>query len=199
MPNSKLPPFLTSLIASLGNATVVPLEIREGESVEAAIRRYHDENCEDCKAKIKASAGTTDTDAAAGTDAAKSTDRGVKDEMKEKLLAKHDDERREMAERHEKERAILAAHEPGNRYEGMRPEMAAPYGNSEKAAPTRQPIGFMAFHVSEDGTARAIPQSFNEDSVAVEKLVEMVEGHPIALLLAAVSGSTTEVRPVYGE
>lgn len=214
MSGSKLPNSIAAMLAGLvgGGVTFLTVEPREGESVEDAIARTeaeHRETCQGCaeayeaeqfEAKKKAhDAELNEARKAVATDG--DTDIDIVTEQRRKLYAHQEAERDALARKQKAEEAqFLKGQKATERYEGKRPELGATYGEgSNSANPTRQPIGYMAFHVLPDGTAKAIPPSFNEDRNKVEEAMNEVEQHPIAQLLTSISGTSTEVRPVFGE
>lgn len=178
--SKQFPDAFASLLAGLltgGKGTMLRVEPREGESIEDAIARTeaeHREVCQGCAEAYEA-------------------------EQFEAKKKAHDEA--EKAARREAKAARKASRQEtdGDRYEGKRPELSAPYGAGENSAPKRTPIGYMAFHVLPDGSAKAIPPSFNPDRTLVEAAMNEVEQHPIAMILSAVSGTSVEVRPVFAE
>lgn len=211
---NSLPPFFASMIAaalsSQGQVSVV--EVREGESIEDAIARIqadHRETCQDCAEaheaeQFEAKKKQHDEDQHAARKTVQAGDTDIVGEHRAKLRAHQQAERDALDAKHKAEYEQLAKsqqhHAPRERHTGKRPEMAAPYGTgANQAGNERKPIGYMAFHVSPDGNARAIPPSFNEDQGAVQEAMNMVESHPIAQLMSGLSGTHVEVRPVFGE
>lgn len=165
------------------------------ESIEKAARR-------EAKAARKASRQETDGDAELNeARKAPDGDTDIAKEQRIKMYAHHEHEREMLAKKQKaEEEQFLKGQQATERYEGMRPELGAPYGAGENSASsTRTPIGFMAFHVLADGTAQVIPQSFNASREEADKVLARVESHPITIILNAVSDTTTEIRPVFAE
>lgn len=163
------------------------------DSAEKAARR-------EAKAARKASRQETDGDAELN-EARKAPD-GDTDLAKEqriKMYAHHEHEREMLAKKQKaEEEQFLKGQQAEQRYEGMRPELSAPYGAGENGV-KRTPIGYMAFHVLPDGTARAIPPSFTESREEADEALARVASHPLTILLDLASESTTEIRPVFAE
>lgn len=203
MSNKSLPPALAALMASFASGDVdfevTTVEVRKGESIEEAVARTHRESCEDCAAEHEA--------AMKAEHATGANDREAELVAKERLAKQHASERENLDKQHkaqwkrldEELNARPVTDDRTARQEGMRPEMAMPYGAGENQATPRKPIGYMVFHIHPDGTAKAVPPSFDESRKVVEEAMAEVNAHPIAMLMSGLSGTRTEIRPVFGE
>jgi len=199
MLNRTLPPALLAMLAATlasTDASVLPVELRDGESIEQAVARAlaeHREECEECRQAHAAAQAVSNTKYEA-----------TPDQIREKVKHKQREELEALGKRHAAEREALGRELAEDSRTAEAKPFGAPYGeqakgtDTVKAENTRKPIGYMAF-APHNGEMKAIPGSFAIERETVEAIAEAVESHPIAQVLTALGAGKASVRPVYGE
>lgn len=197
--------LLATLVTGLTNGSIeiVDLELDPNQSIEEQLeiigakldeqrQAEHRKECAVCREAYEA------TQARAQQPKAE-TDRGIVDEMRAKVKAKHAEELAAVSKRQAEERAALekTLAEPNMndiRKAVFDPNLGAPYVKGVK--PSFHEIGFMAFY-----GGRPIASSFNADRGAVEAALERFRTDPMVIAINRMMGvkhtAAVEIRPVY--